>query len=345
MGHAYTPGLTVAESTVVPKVRRLPLNGEVLVRVGQHVRATDVVAEAKLPGEVRPVNVAGQLGITPEELPDVLLKREGDSVGKAEPFARTRGLFGLFKSECRSPIAGVLESASAATGQVIMRGPPTVLKKLAYVEGTIVDVHEDESATVEVAGSFIQGIFGLGGEAIGTLEVVADSPDAVLDADRIKPEHAGKVIVGGSLVTADAIKAAAEQGVKGIVTVIITEGFGRIGMAQATFELLRKHSGRLASISGATQIRAGVIRPEIIIPLGESRPAREDHESGAGVLEIGTRLRAIREPYFGRLGRCTALPTALEPLASEAQARVLEVEFDDGARAVLPRANVELINR
>ena len=374
MGHAYTPGLTVAESTVVRKVRRLPLNGEVLVRVGQHVRATDVVAEAKLPGEVRPVNVAGQLGITPEELPDVLLKREGDSVGKAEPFARTRGLFGLFKSECRSPIAGVLESASAATGQVIMRGPPTVLKKLAYVEGTIVDVHEDESATVEVAGSFIQGIFGLGGEAIGTLEVVADSPDAVLDADRIKPEHAGKVIVGGSLVTADAIKAAAEQGVKGIVsgglhdtdvrdalgyelgvaitgeeqlgvTVIITEGFGRIGMAHATFELLRKHSGRLASISGATQIRAGVIRPEIIIPLGESRPAREDHESGAGVLEIGTRLRAIREPYFGRLGRCTALPTALEPLASEAQARVLEVEFDDGARAVLPRANVELINR
>ena len=30
-------------------------------------------------------------------------------------------------------------------------------------------------------------------------------------------------------------------------------------MGQQTFELLNKHSGKLASINGATQIRAGVI--------------------------------------------------------------------------------------
>jgi hypothetical protein len=128
------------------------------------------------------------------------------------------------------------------------------------------------------------------------------------------------------------------------VTVIITEGFGRIAMAKATFELLRKRSGRMASINGATQIRAGVIRPEIIIPLdGEaSGPGTGDEEDG--LLRIGTRLRAIREPHFGRLGRCTALPPGLETLATEARVRVLEVEFDDGSRAVLPRANVELIN-
>jgi len=114
-------------------------------------------------------------------------------------------------------------------------------------------------------------------------------------------------------------------------------------MAKATFELLQKRSGRLASINGATQIRAGVIRPEIIIPLDE-KPSKQDTGDGPGaVLQVGTRLRAIREPYFGRLGRCTALPAGLAALASEAKVRVLEVEFDDGARAILPRANVELI--
>ncbi|MFQ5806224.1 MAG: hypothetical protein ACE5I3_07235 [Phycisphaerae bacterium] len=372
MGYAYTPGLSVAESTVIRRVRRLPLKGEVLVRVGKRVKPDDVVAEAKLPGDVRPVNVVGMLGTAPDELLEVLLKQEGDPVAKNEPFARTRGFWGLFQSECRSPIDGTIESASPATGQVIIRGRPTVVRKLAYVAGEIVDVQEGESATVEVSGTLIQGIFGLAGEAVGTLEVVVDSPDAVLDADRIKPAHAAKVIVGGSLVTAGAVEAAVACGVKGIVsgglndtdvratlgyelgvaitgeealgvTVIITEGFGKIGMAKAAFELLQKRSGRLASINGATQIRAGVIRPEIIIPLDEKPSKQPVAADEGGVVQIGTRLRAIREPYFGRLGRCTALPAELETLSSEAQVRVLEVEFDDGARATLPRANVELI--
>jgi hypothetical protein len=372
MGYAYTPGLSVAESTVIRRVRRLPLKGVVLVRVGQRVKAEDVVAEAKLPGLVRPINVVSKLGIAPDELPRVLLKKEGDAVAENEPFARTAGLFGLFKSECRSPVDGTIESASPVTGQVIIRGQPTALRKLAYVAGTIVDVREGESATVEVTGTLIQGIFGLAGEAVGPLEVVVDSPDDVLDAAGVRPEHAGKVIVGGSLVTAGAVRAAVEHGVKGIVsgglddtdvraalgyelgvaitgeetlgvTVIITEGFGRIGMAKATFELLQKRSGLLASINGATQIRAGVIRPEIIIPL-DKQPSQQEAGGGeAGALQIGTRLRAIREPYFGRLGRCTALPAELETLPTEAKVRVLEVEFDDGARVILPRANVELI--
>ncbi len=373
MGYAYTPGLSVAEHTVIRRVRRLPLKGQVLVQVGQRVKAEEVVAEANLPGDVRPVNVASELGIAPDELPDVMLKKEADAVAQDEPFARTRGLFGLFKSECRAPIEGTIESASAVTGQVIIRGRPTPLRKLAYVAGTIVDVQDGESATVEATGTLIQGIFGLAGEAVGTLEIVVDSPDAILDADRVKPEHAGKVIVGGSLITADAVKMAIKHGVKGIVsgglddtdvraalgyelgvaitgeedlgvTVIITEGFGKISMAAGTFELLRKRAGSLASINGATQIRAGVIRPEIVIPADGKHSTPDTRGDEGGVLQIGTRLRAIREPYFGRLGRCIALPPGLTMLSTEAEVRVLEVEFDDGQRAILPRANVELIN-
>jgi hypothetical protein len=373
MGCAYTPGLTVAENTVVRRVRRLPLKGRVLVRVGQQVKAQNVVAEAELPGEIKSINVARDLGISAEELPDCLLKNEGDQVDKDEPIARTRGLFGLFKAECRSPVSGTIETASATTGQIIIRGQPTPLQKLAYIQGTVAEVRDGESATIEAHAAFVQGIFGLGGEAFGQIEVFADSPDDVLDADYISPSQAGKILVAGGLVTAAAIRTASKHGVKGIisgglndadvrdtlgyelgvaitgdedlgVTVVITEGFGRIRIADATFELLRKHDGALASINGATQIRAGVVRPEIIIPLPGPQSQQARHEDLAGGLEIGTRLRAIREPYFGRLGRCVALPTELAELSSGVKARVLEVEFDDQSRAVLPRANVELIN-
>ncbi|MEW6250571.1 MAG: hypothetical protein AB1716_07975 [Planctomycetota bacterium] len=371
MGYAYTPGLTVAEHTVVRKVRRLPLAGTVIVRVGQPVNADDVVAETALPGDVREVNVAGKLGIAPDELPRAMLKTEGQHVAAGEVFARTKGLFGLFKSEVAAPIAGTLESVSAITGKVFIRGAPLMLRKSAYARGTVVDVCPGESATVEIRGTFIQGIFGIGGEACGPLAIGVDSPDAVLDEPQIRPDHAGQIVVGGSLLTAAAVHAAIRHGVKGIVTgglndaelrsflgyelgvaitgeetlgltIVVTEGFGRISMADATFAVLRKRAGMLASINGATQIRAGVIRPEVIVPLVNGERT-ETAPSPEPILQVGSAVRAIREPHFGRIGRCTALPPELVRLPSETSVRVLEVEFENKERAILPRANVELI--
>ena len=96
------------------------------------------------------------------------------------------------------------------------------------------------------------------------------------------------------------------------------------------------------SINGATQIRAGVVRPEIIIPFEEAEAAK-DVEAVANVLEIGTQVRVIRKPHFGVLGQVSALPAEPQKLESEAKVRVLEVTLENGVQAVLPRANVEII--
>jgi hypothetical protein len=127
-------------------------------------------------------------------------------------------------------------------------------------------------------------------------------------------------------------------------TLILTEGFGTIPMAQKTFALLSAHAGAQASISGATQIRAGVIRPEIIIP----RTA--DHMTHAalaqaerGGIQIGDSVRVIRDPLFGRIGQVSALPSDLRTIPTESDVRVLEVRFADGSQAVIPRTNVEVI--
>src|SRR2546429_9734594 len=84
----------------------------------------------------------------------------------------------------------------------------------------------------------------------------------------------------------------------------LTEGFGRIPMARRTFELLRKLDGRKASISGATQIRAGVIRPVIIVPLapGEQIPGIETGQRGKvrGGARVGDPVCVCRGSLFGR---------------------------------------------
>lgn len=377
MAHAYTPGLKVTEGMVIEKERRLPLEGEVLVQAGATVKAEDVVAKADLPGNVQLLNVANLLSVPPEEIAEYMLKPIGETVSKDEIIATTKGIFGIFKSQARSPIDGTIESVSDVTGQVILREPPVPVEVKAYTDGTVTETVPNEGVTVETYGTYIQGIFGVGGETVGNLTIVAESPSDELSAEQILPEHRDNILVGGSLVTTEAIQKAIQQGVKGIIaggiddadlrellgyelgvaingseeigiTIVITEGFGSIAIAEQTFTLLKAREGMKTSINGATQIRAGVVRPEIVIPLlSETRESIPDTVDGAseGVLEVGSSVRIIREPYFGQLGRVTELPVELQNLETEAQVRVLRVELADGQQTTLPRANVEAIEK
>ncbi len=371
MAHAYTPGLKVTEGMTIQKRRRLPLEGEVLVETGVAVKAEDVVAKADLPGNVQLLNVANLLSISPEEIAEYMLKQTGEKILENEIIASTKGIFGLFKSQARSPIEGTIEAVSDVTGQVILREPPIPVEVKAYTNGTITETIPNEGVTVETYGTYVQGIFGVGGETLGELVVVVDSPSDNLQVEQILPEHKEKIIVGGSLVATDVIQKAVEIGVHGIIaggiddadlrqllgyelgvaitgseelgiTLVITEGFGSIAMAERTFELLKTREGMKTSINGATQIRAGVVRPEIVIPFISDGNAT-DSDVSEGTLEIGSPVRVIREPHFGKLGHVTDLPIELQQLETEAEVRVLQVEFEDGEKTTLPRANVEAI--
>jgi hypothetical protein len=373
MGTAYTPGLTVSANTVILKTRRLPIKGEVLVQEGDLVQPDTVVARALLPGILQTVRVAQMVGIEPKQIRSVLKVKEGDTVEKDQVIAETKGFLGLFRGVAKSPVAGTVELISDVTGHVGVRQPPTIIDVNAYVQGRVVKVLPQEGAVIETQGALIQGIFGVGGERRGTLRVLVNDPGETLTAQHIPDDVAGQVLVGGAAVEADAITRAAERGAVGIVvggirdtdlirylgrdigvaitgseeiplSIIITEGFGAIRMANRTFRLLKSLEGKVASINGATQIRAGVIRPEIIVPLEdpsplpESPPARETQ-----ILEIGSAVRIIREPYFGRLGTVIELPPELMEIESGTHARVLKAKLDDGTVVVVPRANVEII--
>jgi hypothetical protein len=372
MAHAYTPGLRVSEKTVIRKERRLPIKGEVVVAKGDRVTSDSVVARTHLPGNVQLVNVASKLGLPPEDLPSVMQKKDGDPIEKGEALAVTQGFFGFFKSKVLSPCEGTVESISTVTGQVILREPPTPIEINAYIDGEVVEILPEEGVVVEAIGSFIQGIFGVGGEKTGEIAVAVDGPGQPLDESLITDEHKGKIIIGGSHVTWEGLQKASSVGATGIVVggfddpdlkrllgkdlgvaitghedlvtaLILTEGFGEMAMAHGTFDLLKSREGRKASINGATQIRAGVIRPEIVIPLEGSPADVQEGEGSTTGLEIGSLIRAIREPHFGSLGRVTELPNELQKMESESMVRVLMVEFEDGEQALLPRANVEMI--
>ncbi len=373
MAKAYTPGLKVSARTVFRARRLLPVQGEVVVRAGQRVQARDVVAHTFIDGDVTPVAVASQLSVPADDLAHIMLVKQGDSVAVGQPIARTKGIFGIGKKELASPAAGTVESISLTTGQLMLRGSPIAVEVKAYIDGTVVEVLAGEGAVVETDAVFVQGIFGVGGETVGPIRFASVRHDQKLEASQIKPEMKGCVVVGGARVTADAVKAAQSAGVAAIVaggiddsdlksilgydlgvaitgtekiglTIVITEGFGDIAMAERTFALLKGYEGREASVNGATQIRAGVMRPEIVIARNTSDEApQQGARPEEGLLEIGTLVRLIRDPFFGMLGSVSALPNEPAVLGSGSKARVLEVALADGRRVTVPRANVELI--
>lgn len=375
MSGAYTPGLTVSARTTIIKTRRLPLKGTVLSTTGTWVAPGDKVARAELPGIMQPIKVASKLGIEPSEVPALLTVKVGDKVNRGDIVAVTKGMWGLFKSECKSTTTGTVELISNITGNVGVREAPTPIEVDAYIPGKIIEVLDGEGVVIEAHGALIQGIFGIGGERRGEIMMITSGPDEPITADMITSAHAGKIIVGGSNLSGDALRKAHELGVTGIVvggivdkdlvdylgydigvaitghediplTLVLTEGFGTIAMAGRTFNLLKSLTGKTASICGATQIRAGVIRPEVIVA-DETENAggtAADEVVPSFSLEPGTNIRIIREPYFGLLATVTALPHHLVTVGSGAEVRVLEAKLNTtGEIVTVPRANVEIV--
>jgi biotin carboxyl carrier protein len=373
MAKAYTPGLKVSARTRYRARRLLPVHGDVLVKAGDAVKARDVIARTFIEGEVTPVAAASQLSVPAGDVPSLMLVKPGDTVAAGQPIARSKGIFGFGKKELAAPAAGTVESISATTGQVILRGAPLAVEVRAYVDGRVTEVLAGEGAVVEADAVFVQGIFGVGGETVGPIRVACAAPGETLDADRIKADMKGSVVLGGARITAAAVKAAQDAGVAALVaggiddadlkailgydlgvaitgteriglTIVITEGFGDIAMADRTHALLKGFAGREASVNGATQIRAGVMRPEIVVTraAGDPEPAQGARPE-EGALELGTQVRLIRDPYFGLIGSVAALPSEPAVLGSGSKARVLEVALADGRRVTVPRANIELI--
>jgi len=372
LAHAFTPGLKVSEKAVIYKERRLPLKGEVVVKIGDKVKADDIVAKTAIPGDVETLNIAGRLGVSPEDVKEFLKVKVGQEVNKDDVIAETNGFFGLFKTVIKSPITGSIENISEITGQMILRHPPKPIEIDAYIDGYVTEIIENEGVKVQTKGTFVQGIFGIGGEARGEIMRIAKSNDSVITENDITSNCKGKVLIAGAFIDVKTLRKAVSVGAKGIVvggiddrdikeflgydigvaitgsekkgiTLIVTEGFGQMSMAKRTFEILSSHEGEVASINGATQIRAGVLRPEVIIPnfnLKDEDLSSVDSSSG---IKVGHNVRIIRAPYFGLIGKVTKLPPELEKIETEAKVRILEVELNDGRKITLPRANIELI--
>jgi hypothetical protein len=371
MAHSYTPGLKVLNSSNIEKIRRLPIRGKVTRSVGDKLKPDDIVATTDLPGNVQIIKIASRLNIGPADIYDALKVSEGQKITNGDLLAQTQGLFGLFKSEVFSPIDGSIESISDVTGQLIMREAPIPVQVDAYMSGTVKDIIPEEGVIIESHAAFIQGIFGIGGEARGNMEILVNDRGNELTEDLLNESHKGKIVVGGSFISLDTFKKAMQLEVAGVViggfnyydledilgytlgvaitgseeintSLVVTEGYGNIKMGERTYDLLSNHDKDFVSINGATQIRAGVIRPEIVIPIKNKKITKKNKSNSDKGISEGSLVRVIRAPHFGSMGTVVDLPSKLQKMESETMVRVAEIKIDKKT-LIIPRSNLEMV--
>lgn len=237
------------------------------------------------------VQVGQRIGVRGRKLKRYLKHNRGEFVERSQILAQRLEPGAV--SIARAPMAGVITEINLEDGTVRLEREfkEVELEAGFFGQVTAITPHEIE---ITGQGRRVSGVCGLGGESFGRLHVAVRNPTEELTAGAITDADKGRLLVAGAFMGLDALKKAADEGVKGIITggadhldlcsllgedfavaitgkekapftVIITGEFGSVPMDEELFEFFQRHENSWAHINGTTHIRAGVIRPEIIV--------------------------------------------------------------------------------
>lgn len=338
--------------TEIVRQRLLPGSGEVLVSVGDRVQPDDIVARAAVDGQLGVIDLAHELGTSVSHVSRFLRVTPGQEV-EAEEIIASRKMLLRQQQQIRAPFAGIIQRIE--DGYVFLRQHRQTLELSAYIPGQVIEQYPHRGVAIGVTGSVVRGIWASGGEYQGMLATMVASPEQVLTWERVGLRYRGTILVGGILEDPRVLLRARQFRIVGIVTggmlpglcrlcerlrfpVLVTEGMGRIPMAEPVFELLRSYHGRSAVMAGSPRHSAS--GPELIVPI-PARPSDAHELMVVRPIEKGMRVRITRAPYMGVVAEVVGLPTALQQTSIGSFAEGALVRLPEGRRLFVPLVNLE----
>lgn len=343
---------TINTQTKVSVRRMLPVSGEILVQRGQPVEALTPIAKAEVPRRYHIIDVARQLGRPQVNMEAVMLKAAGEFVQANEVIAQMSSGLPFLQRKVRSPVAGQI--TTIGLGWVLLETERIEVELLAFINGLVSRLIPDRGVIIEASGAVIEAACGFGGEAYGLLKRVVDTSADTVAPESINDSLKNCILLAGRTIDEEILYRAEEAEVKGLIVgsidaallkldppsqvrVVATEGFGNMPMSDYTFGILGTLDSREISIRGHTPhiLAVNSAAPEDSLPVilatsskASSLAALPEKEAKSS-LEVGSRVRVVRGPYFGTSGVIKALPA--NPLAN-------------GAGLLVPSAHVSLPN-
>jgi hypothetical protein len=338
--------------TTIRRERVLPVPGKIMVRKGQKVSASDAVAEANLSPSHQLLEVARGLGLRSDQADEYLQVEAGTIVAAGDVIA---GPVGITRRVVRAPQDGRVILAGGGQALIELKSP--IFELRAGIPGVITDLINDRGVVIETVGALVQGVWGNGHIDFGLMFVLAKNPDDELDASQLDVSMRGSIVLGGYVDNAEVLSTASEMPLRGLILasmnpalipmalnakfpLLIVDGFGVQPMNSAAFKLLATNERREVALNAESWDRYNNKRPEVVIPLPAASPP--PLASDTVVFAPGKQVRVLRAPYSGKIGTLVDLrSSAVFPNGLRAMAA--EVRLEDGDNAVLPLANLEVL--
>lgn len=350
--------MTIPVTHILPLIsihrrRFLSVAGNVLVHVGQQVQATDVIAEGIVAPQHISLNIARGLGVPRDQVQEYTHREVGDVVSEKAIIASRKGLVSRM---VRAPRAGTLVAIGG--GQALLQVSSSPFQLIAGIPGTIFNVEPGFGADIETSGVWVQGVWGNGEVAFGSLKVLADSPEHILDKSQIDSDMKGIIALAGHCNDPGVLEKARGRKLGGLILgsmasrlvpaatrmpypLIVIEGFGKIPFNTAAFKVLAANQQRQVTLNATPYSRDTGERPEIVIPF----PDAGGHPDPPAVasLETGTPVRVLRAPLQSKVGAVSRLLPGFHRFPNGLRHAAVEIELEGQEKAVVPVANIEVI--
>jgi hypothetical protein len=338
---------------VVRRQRTLPARGMITARVNQKVSPADVLGRTTLAPAHYLFDIAHGLGLPPVKADKFLRREPGEKVSGGDILA---GPVGWMRRVVRAPEEGrvVLQG----DGRLLYEGLGEAFELRAGLPGTVIGMEPELSATVEMVGALVEGMWGNGRQEFGLLRMATSGNATALNPGDLNMDLRGAVAVAGRLEDPGIFRSLSSLPARGVIAgsmpsdllsaarecdipVLLTEGFGRIPMNSAVYELFSTNVGREASVNAQPTDSWKGLRPEVIIPLPAVGSA--DVPSEAVQLVAGRRVRILRDPYAGRVGQVVSLPEGLNLLPNGVRAACVDVALGEEGLVRVPVVNLDIL--
>lgn len=234
------------------------------------------------------INVAKKLNILPKQIISYLQKGTGDFIYAGDTLAkRILDSANGIPTVISSPTTGTIKEVDSNTGIVVLQYDKKPYKLKAGITGKVKSIEKGYSALISYKGITMQGIIGFGTEAHGKIKFIKHASD-------LKNCKTDEILIFSDSIDHKILKTAVKRKVQGVIApsmnnlelvkyigkpigvaltgnedipfpLIITEGFGNFKLSNNYTKIFAENNGNQIYMIGHTQIRAGVIRPKIII--------------------------------------------------------------------------------
>jgi hypothetical protein len=327
----------------------LPAGAAPIVSVGDNVVPGDPLARTVRPVSTLSVPLARPLHRKKGEVPALLVAQAGQRVRTNQPIARTPD------RDVRAPVDGLLLGYDAQTGNASLLAIEPSDSIVSNVQGVVMEV-DGGAVTIAVPAVALHGAAGTGAAVHGVLTIMVSESDAPIDPASIDADAAGRILVGGSWASAEAITRARAVGVAAIVVgglhardladftglqhrrsllgtaappfaVLALDGFGQSAMDPARFAWLRSHADHQATVLGDQR--------RLLVFDAAPAPTRVARAT------VGDRVVIVAGPGRGQAGLLSEVPVQPLAIGSGISALCGLVRLDAGRTVAVALANLE----